>query len=137
MKIREKLNNGKRSIISIIVMLLFVLSSIAFPAYAKDNHAPDKAERISVYSLKDKSGGFDNSYRYYGDVNNDTRIDMLDVVLIQKNIAKLKKFGIAARIASDVDGNQTTNMSDVVLIQQYVALLTNWLPAGKLFHVIY
>ncbi len=137
MKIREKLNNGKRSIISIIVMLLFVLSSITAVAYAEDNRAPNTVEKISVNSLKSKSGGFDNSYRYYGDVNNDTQVNMLDVTLIQKNIAKLKKFDVAARIASDVDGNEKTDMVDITVIQRYVARLTDKLPAGKLFHVIY
>ncbi|MCR5636431.1 MAG: hypothetical protein K6F76_04550 [Clostridiales bacterium] len=137
MKIGGKLNSEKRSIILIIVMLLFVLSSINSYAYAENNRVSNTEEIISSYSHKNKSGGFDNSYRYYGDVNNDTQVNMLDVTLVQKNIAKLKKFDVAARIASDVDGNQKTDMVDITVIQRYIAKLTDKLPAGKLFHVIY
>ena len=136
MKIKLKNINTKRSIISILVMLLLVLSSITSEAFAESVHIKEKEEIVSCVSLKTKSGGFENSYRYYGDVNNDAKINMLDVTLIQKNIAKLKKFDITSQIASDVNSSQYTDMVDIVIIQRYVASLTKSFPAGKLFHVI-
>ena len=87
-------------------------------------------------NLKELSATFENEYRYFGDVNNDRKIDLQDVVMIQRFIARLKKLYGNDIIAADLDNNGSIDMNDVVLFQKYIADLTDHFPVGVLFHVI-
>ena len=123
MKHTVKFYTVKRSIIAMIVMLLFVLCA-ALGVQAK----------MSADTMLQKS--FKDTYQYYGDINNDMEINLVDVILAQKSIAKIKNFKLNEKIASDVDGSGRTDMDDIVMIQKYIAQLRYKFPAGKLFHII-
>ncbi|MDD5923408.1 MAG: Ig-like domain-containing protein [Clostridia bacterium] len=58
-----------------------------------------------------------------GDVNGDEKITMEDVVLIQKEIAKLVELKDNEKLAADVNFDEKITMEDVVLIQKYIAKL--------------
>ncbi|MCR5635672.1 MAG: dockerin type I repeat-containing protein [Clostridiales bacterium] len=64
----------------------------------------------------------------YGDVTGDGKVTMDDVVMIQKEIAKLVTFNETQMKLGDTDGNEQVTMADVVLIQQYIAKLTEHFP---------
>lgn len=65
----------------------------------------------------------------YGDVNKDKKINMLDVVQLQKYIASLVKLDKTALQAADVTGDGKVNMVDVTTIQKYIAKLIEKFPA--------
>lgn len=60
-----------------------------------------------------------------GDINADKEVTMLDVVMLQKAIAKLVKLTDEEKTAADVNFDGQTTMEDVVLIQKYIAKLIN------------
>ncbi len=71
----------------------------------------------------------------YGDVDVDGYVNMTDVTLIQKNIAKLVSFEEIPSQAADADGNKEVNLEDVVSIQKLLAKLIGTLPAGEKFDI--
>ncbi len=65
----------------------------------------------------------------YGDPDLNGSVDMNDVVLLQKYIAKLVSLEGEGLICGDVDASGNIEMTDVVYIQKYVAKLINEFPA--------
>lgn len=58
-----------------------------------------------------------------GDVNSDEATDMLDVVTMQKNIAKLTELNETQQKAADIDEDGEITMTDVVILQLHLAKL--------------
>ena len=58
-----------------------------------------------------------------GDANGDGNVTMEDVVLLQKNIAKLIEFTPDQKKLADVNSDGDVNMQDVTKIQRYIAKL--------------
>ncbi len=58
-----------------------------------------------------------------GDVDLNGEVNMLDVVLLQRYIAKLCQLNDTQKLAADVDYDNNRTMKDVVLIQKYIAKL--------------
>ncbi|MCR5637165.1 MAG: hypothetical protein K6F76_08340 [Clostridiales bacterium] len=64
--------------------------------------------------------------RRYGDVDGNGEINMVDVTIIQKVMAKLaefKSYGESAHDNADCDHSGQINMQDVTLLQKYIAKL--------------
>ncbi|GHU81386.1 hypothetical protein AGMMS50284_0980 [Clostridia bacterium] len=61
--------------------------------------------------------------RLIGDINNDGEVDLVDVVLIQKKLAKLVSFTDEQEFFADVNFDEKVDLADVVLIQKYIAKL--------------
>ena len=60
-------------------------------------------------------------YDYYGDVNLDGKINITDVTLTQKAIAKLVKLNSEQARNADIDTNGVVNIKDATKIQKYIA----------------
>ncbi len=58
-----------------------------------------------------------------GDIDGDGEISMLDVVILQKSIARLIEFTPEQVLLADVNNDGKTTMEDVVLIQKFIAKL--------------
>ena len=58
----------------------------------------------------------------YGDVNGDSSVDMKDVLLLRKHIAKITATPFD-EAAADVNGDNSLDMKDVLLVRKYIAKL--------------
>ncbi|MBR2279746.1 MAG: dockerin type I repeat-containing protein [Ruminococcus sp.] len=66
-----------------------------------------------------------------GDVNGDTRVNVLDATIIQKVTAKLIEAPENYEKAGDVNGDKTVNVKDATLIQKYTAKIIDKFPAEE------
>lgn len=64
----------------------------------------------------------------YGDVDSNKIVDMNDVILIQKHIAKMVTFNGEAFICADVDGNNIIDLNDALYVQKHIAKLIEKFP---------
>ncbi|MDD5924485.1 MAG: dockerin type I repeat-containing protein [Clostridia bacterium] len=64
----------------------------------------------------------------YGDLNGDKKVNLQDVVELQKYIAELVKLSEDALKASDVNLDSKLNLEDVTTMQRYIAELIPQLP---------
>ena len=96
--------------------------------YNEDNDEFQKLPDFHIYCYKDTVGeqyAIDNGFDYtllsaeYGDVNFDGKVNMLDVLLIRKYIAK-QPIDLDETLA-DVTCDDKVNMLDVLLIRKYIA----------------
>ena len=96
--------------------------------YNEDNDEFQKLPDFHIYCYKDTVGeqyAIDNGFDYtllsaeYGDVNYDGKVNMLDVLLIRKYIAK-QPIDLDENLA-DVTCDSKVNMLDVLLIRKYIA----------------
>jgi len=67
-----------------------------------------------------------------GDVNEDGKIDVLDVVLIMQDVLEIKTLDEDKQIYADVNGDGKINVLDVTLVLQYVLNLIDEFPAELL-----
>ncbi len=67
----------------------------------------------------------------YGDVDVNGKVNMEDVVLFQRVVAKLDDFKAQGFKNADVNGDGVRNMEDIVLIQQYIAELIKHFPVEE------
>ncbi len=66
-----------------------------------------------------------------GDVNSDGRIDVKDVVLVQKHVLNIPPLLTAAQqVLADVNGDGSINVRDATLIMQFALGLINEFPVG-------
>ena len=91
-----------------------------------EDYAPLKGFHINCYEYSEAEyyatqNGFDYTtlYAEYGDVNFDSKVNMLDVLLIRKYIAK-QPIALDNNLA-DVTCDDKVNMLDVLLIRKYIA----------------
>lgn len=66
-----------------------------------------------------------------GDINNDGGVNMEDVVMVQKYIARLTTFKINEILAANVDNDNNITMVDVTTMQKYVARLIDSFPSEE------
>lgn len=93
-----------------------------------DVELSDQETTPVVYTTTVNDGSIDvtGTAVLYGDVNNDTIIDVNDVVLIMKSIVGTHTFDsmqeIAANVSGDVDGegNPVVDVNDVVLVMKHI-----------------
>lgn len=64
----------------------------------------------------------------FGDINGDDVVDMKDVLLVQKEVAKYITFTDRQKTAADVNGDGKIDMNDVLYIQKHVAKLFDKFP---------
>ena len=74
-------------------------------------------EYTSVQDVPGYASGFDDK----GDADLNGKINMSDVVLIQKHIAKLIELPPLQYNVADADNNGIVNMDDVILLQRLIA----------------
>lgn len=58
---------------------------------------------------------------YMGDINDDGKVNIKDVTLIQKHLAKIISLNEKFKALSDVDNNQKLNVRDATALQKYIA----------------
>ncbi len=68
--------------------------------------------------------------KLYGDIDNSEKIDMSDVVYMQKAVAQLVELTGAEMVLADVNCDQDVTMDDVVSVQQYIANLKKTFAVG-------
>ncbi|MDR0916470.1 MAG: dockerin type I domain-containing protein [Oscillospiraceae bacterium] len=61
-----------------------------------------------------------------GDVNGDEEVDMADVAMLSRYVAKLTELTDAQQLAADVDDSGEVDMADVAMLSRYVAKLVTW-----------
>ena len=66
-----------------------------------------------------------------GDVDGDGKVNIKDVTLIQKYVAKLISFTDAEFIRADVTADSKVNIKDATAIQKYIAKIETGYPIGK------
>ena len=66
-----------------------------------------------------------------GDINQDNKINLQDVVTTQRAMANLISFNAFQTALADLNGNEKADMDDVVMMQQYVAGLINSFPSSN------
>ncbi|MDD5924154.1 MAG: GH25 family lysozyme [Clostridia bacterium] len=66
----------------------------------------------------------------YGDADNNEKINMSDVVYMQKAVAKLVELSGAEMVLADVNCDEAVTMDDVVSVQQYIANLKKAFAVG-------
>ena len=118
------------SVLAIIISLVFLLMSGLQASAEEHTHilSQNKFYRET----------FEESYRYYGDLNADGVVSVLDVVIMQRKVAGLIQFKYETWredfCVSDLNNDAQVNMEDVVLCQRRIALLIKRFPVGVLFH---
>lgn len=95
-----------------------------------DTHHTHSCQRCHLVTLHDEhvfngdvctTCGYSTATVTYGDVNNDSRVNLRDVGLLQQYLAS---WSVSInKDASDVNGDGRVNLRDVGLLQQYLA---NW-----------
>lgn len=68
----------------------------------------------------------------YGDINNDGKINVQDVVLVMKHVLELETLTDAQKAVADVNGDGAINVQDVTLIMQYALGLIDEFPHAAL-----
>ena len=66
--------------------------------------------------------------QYYGDVDHDGRITVLDATEIQRILASIKKKSVYAAYCIDVDGDHVDSILDATYIQRYLAQMIQFFP---------
>ena len=84
------------------------------------NNGDELGGLISIKLVAKAEGYLPPQYES-GDVNRDGDISMLDVVTVQKYIAKMITLNTVQQTCADADNNGNINMSDVVHIQKMIA----------------
>lgn len=82
----------------------------------------------SVFADASQEGTQSTSVHQYGDVNNDGSIDLHDVLLIQKHVAKSIVLTEEQAKKAEVSGDGVIAMEDVLLLQKYIAKLISTFP---------
>lgn len=77
-----------------------------------DTHAEEYAEILNVF------------YLGIGDMDSDNQIDVNDVTLIQKNIARLVEFDDTQSVVADVNGDGAINIIDATALQKKISGLS-------------
>lgn len=72
-----------------------------------------------LFALKSRSGVM------LGDINGDSLVDLKDVLMVQKHVAKSITLTDAQFEAADVDKSGAVDMNDVILIQKHIAKYIN------------
>lgn len=65
----------------------------------------------------------------YGDVNNDTRVNVKDATEIQKSVAGLSSLDSQQTLKADVDADKKVSVKDATAVQKYVAGIITIFPA--------
>ena len=78
---------------------------------------------LDDYELPEDTSDTDEVIVIYGDVDDDQQVTMLDVVAVQKQIAKLIEFTHEQKITADVNHDEVISMLDVTIMQRYIAKL--------------
>ena len=71
-----------------------------------------------------------------GDADLNGDVEITDVTLIQRHLAKLEELNNAQQIVCDPNNDQTVSITDATLIQRYIAKLDSKLPASNLFKLL-
>ncbi len=100
-----------KKIISIIIITAVLLSTALFPTSAA---IPPQL---------------------YGDVFNDTNIDIIDATCVQKYLAKSYDLRRSHHEGADVDGDNVITIIDATCIQLYIANIITEFPAGKYYFI--
>ncbi len=95
------------------------------PAEPSTNDEPTKPTDITKPSEPAGDKGI------LGDVNDDGKVNIKDVTLIQKYAAKLISFTDAEFIRADVTADSKVNIKDATAIQKYIAKIKTGYPIGK------
>ncbi|MEE0265047.1 MAG: CotH kinase family protein [Acutalibacteraceae bacterium] len=66
----------------------------------------------------------------YGDVDNNTSIELLDVIYIQKNILGLYPFDSDSKLRADVDQDNEITLIDAVYLQKFLLGIVTSFPVG-------
>ncbi len=78
---------------------------------------------LDEYELPENASDTDEVIVIYGDVDGDKQVTMLDVVAVQKQIAKLSEFTYEQEALADVNHDDLISMLDVTIMQRYIARL--------------
>lgn len=87
-----------------------------------ENGSPVTGAMRTGMLLNYYDGTYTTQYRIviYGDVNGDSAIDAIDLLLVRKNLLGLTSFGEAAKIASDVNRDGITDAIDLLLVRKHL-----------------
>ena len=104
----------KRSIkfLSVLLVLALLLSVLGLTATAKTQDGETADNGV-----------------LYGDVNNDGKISVADVLTVQKHLASVITLTEQQAAAADVDGDRHVTLQDVLLVQKYLANVIVSFPA--------
>ena len=70
-----------------------------------------------------------------GDADQDTFVSVLDVTMMQRHLANIKKLTDDGVLAADIDGNKALESVDVTLLQRYLAGMGNQYHVEEVFYV--
>lgn len=71
-----------------------------------------------------------------GDADLNGYVEITDVTLIQRHLAKLEELNNAQQIVCDPNNDQTVSITDATLIQRYIAQLESKLPTSNAFKLL-
>ena len=71
-----------------------------------------------------------------GDADLNGDVEITDVTLIQRHLAKLEELNNAQQIVCDPNNDQTVSITDATLIQRYIAQLESKLPTSNAFKLL-
>ena len=66
-----------------------------------------------------------------GDLNGDGKINILDLIVLQRYLAELIEFDAGQLAAADLNGDGKVNSLDMILLERYLAELIEEFPAKK------
>ena len=106
-----------------VLMVLALLAACGLTTFAGTSDQADAEQSMDISDISDESGDVSHEETELGDVNGDNEIDMKDVLLLRKYLAKMDVTIVES--LSDVNDDESIDMKDVLLLRKYIAGLVS------------
>lgn len=103
---------------------------ICIPANEYMREYSNKAEKAydKYLNFAVDNGAYDSYLQNYGDIDNNSILDVVDVTTLQLLLAKSIDYNFHSYYNADVNGDGEISVVDVTTIQMYLAKITDYMP---------